>query len=473
MSSIFEVLTSIDIFNIVTVNTHYLALAAFGMAACGGKGGGGCSCGHDHGDGAEDDEEDSVYAEMESEIEALKEKVEGGDKSARRNLADAYLALAVQLQQDDYLEESISMFDDSLELFDALAKELPSDDSIARLIGAANLSRAIALNDSDEKEEVIEGYNRAEKAVSALAASGDGEAKYDLAGIKLNRGTVYCELGEFDKAQKELDESFDEFRALEKISELDTRYFMAKVSVALGNLYREQDAPVNKIVDVYNRAMRLFVELIDAGDMKYELDLANVLVDKCMARYEAGEGEAVLVDMQRGIDIIEKCAKESNEIASLDLFSAMSAYGIMLLDLEKFNDALSVFDETIEKFKLFEHLDNPILLNDYASLYDNRGMCLINLKRNDEAIESLGKAIEMRESFWTEEWDLDDDQLAQFAPHLVSAYCNRAYVYDSTGKRDLAVDDCKKAMNALEPYADDLGKEYDELCKQIKEIQNG
>ena len=470
MNSIIEVLASIDVFNLVSTNFHFLSFAALGLAAC-GENGGGCSCGHNHGEESEEDENSSVYAEMKTQIEELKAKLEAGDKSVRRTLADNYLALAALLQQDDYLEESVTIYEDSLELFGELAKENPDDAELARAIGAANLSRAIALNDSGEKEEALEGYNRAEKAISALAAAGDGEAKYDLAGIKLNRGTIYCDLGQYEESQKELDESFTEFRALEKISELDTRFFMAKVSVALGNLYREQEAPIEKIVDVHNRAMRLFVELIDAGDTKYELDLANVLIDKCMARYEANEGEVVLVDMQRGIDIIEKCYNAGDEAAKFDLFTAMLTYGVILLDLEKYNDALSVFNEIVEKFKELEHVDEPMLLNEFAGLYDSRGMCLFNLGKVDEAIESLGKAIEIRESLWTDEWDLDDDLLAQFAPGLVSAYCNRASIYDSLGKRDLAVDDCKKAMNVLEPYAEDLGEDYDEFCKQIDAIQ--
>ncbi len=450
-----------------TIAAAVLGCAMVGGARCCGSNNGGC-CDHDH----EEDEDESAYSEMESQIEELKEKFEAGDTAIRRELADAILALAVQLQQDDFLDESATMYEDAIEHFKALAEENPQDTDLTRLVGLSHLSHAVALNDLDEKEDAIEEYGKALTTLTPLATAGDGEAKYDIAGIKLNQGTIYHELGELDKADKLLDEAFMEFRALEKISELDTRFYMGKVSVAIGNLLRDQDAPIEKIVEMYNRAMRLFVELIDAGEMAHELDLANVLIDKCMARFDAGQGEAVLVDMQRAIEILEKLVKEENYEAYHDLFGAMMAYGDMLLNLDKFNDALSVLNETAQKYGEWEHADDPMLFNEFAGLFERRGLCFFNLQKPDEAIADLTKSVDLKEKLWEDEWSLEDDILAHFAPSLVSSYCNRAVVYDSLGKKDQAMDDCKKAANVLEPYQDDLGEDYQELCAQIEEIRN-
>ena len=445
----------------------FLSFAFVAGAHCCGSKGEGCCGGHDH-----EDEDDSAYADMEARIEELKSKYEAGDKDVLRDLADAVLALAVQLQQDDYLEESEAMYSDAIEHFKTLLKENPGDENLPRLVGLSYLSRAVALNDLDEKEDAIKDYDSALEVLSSLAAAGDGEAKYDIAGIKLNQGTIYHEIGDLDKAAKLLDEAFMEFRALEKISELDTRFYMGKVSAVTGNLLRDQSAPIEKIVEVYNRAMRLYVELIDAGDMQYELDLANVLIDKCMARYEAGQGEDVLVDMQRGIEILEKQVKEGSEEAFYDLFSALLAYGDILLSLEKYNDALSVLNEVCGKFNAFEQVDDPTFFNEYAGLFERRGLCHFNLEKADEAVADLSKGIELKEKLWEDEWSLDEDILAHFAPSLVSSYCNRAIVYESLGKKDLAMDDCKKAANVLEPYEEDLGEDYQELRAQIEEIRD-
>ena len=462
ISSIWDQLPSLG-----TIATFLSFAFVAGAHCCGG--GEGCCGGHDH---DHEDEDDSAYSDMEAQIEELKSKYEEGDKSVLRSLADATLALAVQLQQDDYLEESESMYDEAIEHFKTLHKDNPEDENLTRLVGLAYLSRAVALNDLDEKEDAVKDYDSALEVLASLADAGDGEAKYDIAGIKLNQGTIYHELGDLDKAAKLLDEAFMEFRALEKISELDTRFYMGKVSAAIGNLFRDQNAPIDKIVEVYNRAMRLYVELIDAGDVQHELDLANVLIDKCMARYEAGQGEEVLVDMQRGIEIFEKQVKEGSEEAFYDLFSALLAYGDMLLNLEKYSDALSVLSEISERFNVFEQVDDPTFFNEYAGLFERRGLCYFNLEKSDEAIADLSKCIELKEKLWEDEWSLEEDILAHFAPSLVSSYCNRAIVYESLGKKDLAMDDCKKAANVLEPYQEDLGDDYQELRAQIEGIRD-
>jgi len=455
-----------------------VALAAFfscallgGAHCCGGKDEDCCHSDHEHGE-----EEDSAYGEMESQVEELKSQYESGDKTVLRNLADATLALAVQLHQDDFLEDSMTMYGNAVDHFQLLQKESPQDKNIIRLIGLSYLSRAVTLNDLDEKEDAVKDYDNALAVLTPLVASGDGEAKYDVAGIKLNQGTIYHELGELDKAAKLLDESFMEFRALEKISTLDTRFYMGKVSVAIGNLLRDQEEPIEKIVDVYNRSMRLFVELIDSGEMERELDLANVLIDKCMARYEAGQGEDVLIDMQRGIDILEKLNKddhqEKKEEAFFDLFSALLAYGNILLDLEKLNDAMSVLNELTERFKILEQIDDPVLFNEFAGLFERRGLCYFNLNKLDEAIADLSRGIDLKEKLWEDEWSLNDETLAHFAPSLVSTYCYRAAIYETLGKKDLAMDDCKKAVNVLEPYEEELGEDYQELQAQIDHIRD-
>jgi len=410
---------------------------------------------------------------LESRVEALQTQYEAGDSAVLRDLADATLALAAQSQQDDYLEESISMYDDAIERFQLLQKENPQDDNLTRLIGLAYLSRAVARNDLDEKEDAVKDYDDALAVLTPLSTAGDGEAKYDIAGIKLNQGTIYHELGDLDKASKLLDESFMEFRALEKISELDTRFYMGKVSVAIGNLLRDQEAPIEKTIDVYNRAMRLFVELIDAGDMSRELDLANALIDKCMARFEAGQGEDVLIDMQRGIEILEKLNREENEEAFFDLFSALMAYGDILTHLEKFNDAMSVLHEVVQKFKAMEEIDDPNLFSEYAGVFERRGLCYFNLGKKDEALADLTRGIELSEKLWEDEWSLDEESLAHFVPSLVSAYCHRAAIYDTLGKKDSALDDCQNAVKVLAPYEEDLGEDYQVFLTQIEEIRNG
>lgn len=447
-----------------------LSLGLFGLASHGSCG----SC-ESPKEQEETDPDDAVYEELEGRISELKTKVEQGEVSLKRELADTVLALAVQLHQDGYIDDSIETYDEAVAEFAELCQENADDRDSVRVLGLVNLSRAVALNDLGEQEAAVEGYEDAMKVLAPVANTGDGEAKYDIAGIKLNCGMIFHELGELDKAKQMLEESFLEFRALEKISELDTRFYMGKVSVALGNLMRDLEEPINSIVDVYNRAMRLFVELIDAGDLKYEHDLANALIEKCMARYEAGAGEDVLVDLQRGIEILEKAANEDPHHAHVELFSAQFAYGSVLYDLEKYADAISVFSETLEKFADIENTQVPILLGEYATVLDHRGMCYFALQQPDAAMADLTQAVRLLEKIWNlddeQEEEMDEVELLQMSPLLVSAYCNRATIYHQVGKKDLAAADCKAAMNVLEPFRDILGEEFEALQEQIGTVR--
>jgi len=467
MSSLFEFSGLWEQFPSQAAITTFLGCALFGGVHCCGKKEEDC-CHSDH-----EHEEDPAYAEMESQIEELQARYESGDQSVLKDLANVTLALAVQLQQDDYLDDSISMYEDALEHFLLLQKENPQDEDITRLIGLAYLSRAVALSDLDEKEEAVKDYDNAMVVLSSLVAAGDGEAKYDVAGIKLNQGTIYHELGDLDKAAKLLEESFMEFRALEKISELDTRFYMGKVSVAIANLLRDQEAPIEKIVDVYDRAMRLFVELIDAGETRHELDLANVLIAKCMARHDAGQGEDVLLDMRRGIEILEKQRQEGNAAAIYDLFISILLYSDVFSDLEKYNDALAILNEVAEKFKEMEQVDDPVLFSEYAGIFGRRGLCYFHLNKPEEAVADLTREIELKEKLWKDEWNLDSEVLAQLVPSLVAAYSHRAMIYDALGKKDLAMNDCEKATKVLLPYEAELGEDFRELIAQIEDICDG
>lgn len=435
--------------------------AAFGFAFCGsGCGDENCGCGE--GDTLVD------YEKMEARIDELEEKYEAGDKSVAKDLAEIYLAYGVEKQRDDELEESIEAYDAAIDLFEEILEADKSDESLIPVLGAALLSRAVALNDVGDQEAAIEGYEHAIKILSPAAEKGDGEAKYDIAGIQLNLGTILHEMGEFEKALKILDESFMSFRALEKISELDTRYYMGKVSVELGHLARDMNEPIEKIIDLYNRSMRLFVELIDAGEIKYEHDLANSLVDKCIARFDAGQGEAVLEDLERAIEILQKVSNEGNAEATIDLFDAMTTQGLMLSKLNFNEAALETLDKIIALFSDFSDVDDLGVLDLFASIYDHRAIVLLKLDRNKEALESANEAIKIRENIWNSE-ELDTDSRIFLSPSLVSSYCGRIMVHNAMGKPDLAKQDSDKATTLIAPLANDLGEDYEELIDQLND----
>jgi len=428
-------------------------------------------------DTSEQDEPEFDEQGLRSQIAEM-EKLRTRTIEQQEELAELYVKIAIGLYTFDEDCELQEIFDFFAKAEAVLRQTLAQgeDDETRRKLGTVDLHRAVTYNDCDGMDEAVQCYTSAIETLTPLENKGDGEAKYDIAGMKLNRGMIFHELGEFEKANKDYDEAFLAFRAVEKISDLDTRFYMAKVSVAQGSLFRDMDEPLEKIVDAYNRAMRLYVELIDVGQLEHERELANVLMDRCTAMYEAymnkefeSESErtekfdAVLLDIDRAIEILQKNAVDGNSIARIDLFNAHTSRGAMLLDLEKFDDALSIFDQVIKDFAEFESETDPVLVNQFGAAYENRGFALMNRNRFEEALASFNRAITCRERIQSPSFELDDDERENFVPGLATLYANRANAYAALKKMDEAKADCRLGIQLLQPLKSKDGEELDEI----------
>ncbi|MDR1963493.1 MAG: hypothetical protein LBQ50_06920 [Planctomycetaceae bacterium] len=420
------------------------------------------------------------------DLEALKTRVAELEKISARTieqneeLAELYVAWATErFEEGDELNKVLDLFNKAEKVLQATLAH-GEDDETRRRLGNVYLHRAVAYNDYEEFKPAIESYGLAITTLKPLEDKGDGEAKYDIAGIRLNRGIIYQELGEFEKAKTDFDESFTAFRAVEKISDLDTRFYMAKVSVAQGNLLRDMGEPLDKIVDAYNRAMRLFVELIDIGQMEHERELANTLLFRCTATYEDymnrefdSETERVnkvgdvLVDVGRGIEILEKLAKNGDFGNRFDLFQALTTEGTMLLDIDKGLEAHKVFDRSINDFADFANEQDPIVLNFYAVAYENRGVASLNLGNIKESLADFDKAIENREKFLNKElshqFGLDEEGRSVFLPALATSYANRANAYATLGNIEQAKKDAQHGLDIIHSLKDELGDELEEI----------
>lgn len=436
-----------------------------------------CGCGNE----LDMDNLKAQIAELEGVTEKSVEQVE--------QLAELYIVQATCKWQDADMSDSVVPCFDKAEnvLKDALAKN--EDAELRRKLGNVYLNRGVMCNDFDEIEPALEYYGKAIEAFKPLEDAGDGEAKFDIAGIRLNRGTVYHEIGEYEKAQVDYDESFMAFRAVEKISgdvdmdTVDTRYYMAKVSVAQGALLRDMGEPLDKIVDAYNRAMRLYVELIDIGQLEHEQELANTLMDRCTATYEdymsrdfGSDAERqekfneLLVDVERGVEILERLDETGDEETRLDLFHALSTQGTMLLDLEKYEEAQKIFDRLIGEFEDFGTDVDPLLLNQYAAVFENRGVCHLNLDSTTDALVDFDEAIRIRESILSDEFELDDDAKAFFTPTLATNYANRANAYAEMEDVKKALEDGQKGLDLIRSLPDnDDFKEIEQLFENLLE----
>ena len=288
------------------------------------------------------------------------------------------------------------------------------DAEIRRQLGGVYLAWAVAFNDYGDLETSVDYYQKGIDTLKPLDDAGDGEAKYETAGIKLNLGMVYRELGEFKKAKATFEESFLAYRAVEKIGVLyDTRFYMAKVSVQQGNLLYEMGEAVGAIVDAYNRAMRLYVEVIeDEGRTELERDLANVLMDRCMVtfedclsqKFESDEErnnviDDIALDISRGLELLEKQIQEGDEAVRYDLFHGVTLQGKVLCAAGKYDEAKQFLDRALTEFADLgeggDEEDDDVFLMQTAEAYCDRAVVHLGLGDNDQSKRDCQKGSEL------------------------------------------------------------------------------
>jgi len=367
------------------------------------------------------------------DLEALKSRVAELENTPSRTL-----------EQNDELAAMYSIwaallcgegadFDEANGLFgkaEALLKATlaQGDDAEARRqLGGIHLAWGIALNEYDSLDAAVDRYQQAIDVLKPLDDAGDGEAKYEIAGIKLNLGIVYRELGEYEQARATLDEAFLAYRAVEKIGVIfDTRFYMAKVSIQQGNLLYEMGETLDKVVDAYNRAMRMYVEVIeDDGRTELERDLANVLMDRCMVTYEdcmdqkfdSDEArnaviENVLLDIGRGLELLEKQCAIGNEAARFDMFHGLTLQGRVLCTIAKYAEAQASLDRVISEFADLCEGEDDVFLMQMAMAYADRAVVHLGLGNTELSKQDCQKGSELIDQL-LQEADHDDEAIQE------------------------------------------------------------
>lgn len=352
-------------------------------------------------------------------------------------LANLYMELALEKQAAKDLNAATKAFSDAIGVLKE-ARASSASPEIAHLYAMAVMSWANVQHELGDLQAALAGYIEAAEALTSLESQGNGEAKFDLAGIRFDRGLVYHTFGDFEKASADFEASFLAFRALEKISDLnDTRLLMAKVSVAQGRLARDRGEPLETIEAFYNRAMRLLVELIEGGSLTLEHDLAVALVERCIAQFDArlASGkptpesasvlDPVLTDLQHAIDILERQSRAESPAVVNDLFCALFTRGTMLLDLGRYGESESVLAVILQRFSAIVQSTSPPTMSRVAGVYENLAMAVFQQTRYAAALGPLTQGVEIRERLLAEYADTLHDELVDYVCDLAMSYLNR------------------------------------------------
>lgn len=349
-------------------------------------------------------------------LEELKKRVAELEQSRSKTLEQSdelvalYAGWAIVLydSEEGELDEIIGLFAKAETILKATLAQ-GEDTDARKQLGNVYMECANVYNGFDELTSAVDFYLKTISTLQLLDDAGDGDAKYDIAGTKLNLGIVYRELGDLEKAKTVLDEAFIAYRTVEKISDDDTRIYMAAVSVQQGHVLHELGEEVGKVVDAYNRAMRLYVEIIEDQKMvELERNLANTLLDRCMVMYEAWieqkfesdkersqKIDEILTDICRGVELLKKQYEEGNEIARLDLFHGVTLQGKVLCDAARYTEAKQSLDQVIDGFSGLCDGDDDMFLMQMTMAYATRAVVHLGLGNKKQSEEDCLKGSEL------------------------------------------------------------------------------
>lgn len=399
-----------------------------------------------------------------------------------RQLAEMYIELAIVKQEEGDFEDAAESFSAANALLNEILQSPQVTDELRHLYAISVMSWASTQEEIGDNDLALSGYTIAIETLKPLEAQGDVDAKFDLAGIRFNRATIFHALGEYQQADTDFDAAFLAFRALEKISDLeDTRLLMARISAAQGNLARDAQEPLAKIDDMYNRAMRLYIELVESGEIAIEHDLAVVLLDRCIARFDnlldsdldlenSAGFDPILIDMTRGIEILERQLKAGNDAVWQDLFCALLSHATMLLDIERYTESEAIFHSLIARFADLEKSDDPAMRARMAGVYENLSHALVHQEKTAEAMKQIALAIRIRESILRDYADELQDEKVDYVCDLSMAYCQRGGLRRLQGES--VAEEIKLLQSLCEKYLADSPDESEMIAAQIELLQS-
>ena len=215
-----------------------------------------------------------------------------GTPENRRELEDElirlYLSRAARRQEEEEYDRAEEDYSAAFGRIEEYVDSYGESVDMLKQIAAARLNFGIMLNDSGELDEADRQYELCGEANEKLVAFGDGEAKLDLVGVKLNRAAISFERDEHSSGLNSLDEAIVEFQT---ISETDHErndvacYYLAKALMTKADALRSRlddddfESPdAEEARAATRRAVGVYRTLVKAGHTNYKRDLADSLV---------------------------------------------------------------------------------------------------------------------------------------------------------------------------------------------------
>ena len=213
-----------------------------------------------------------------------------------------------------------------------------------------------------------------------------GRNNVEIAKLLHKLGFVFDLKGDYDDALKCYAESKEIYKKLS-----GSESSVAEILQNIGNIYFKQQLPL-KAKHYYSKSLELKLERF--GEIHREVaasmvNIANVLKIE-------GKIQDAAVIYQRGSEILLKNSKNDEELANAAV--AMNNLGLTLMELNRHEEAVSVFEKCVEVKKgLFGMSSHQVL-----EVLTNIGNALFKIGDVNRAVLHYQKALEIKEALYAD-----------------------------------------------------------------------
>ena len=316
-----------------------------------------------------------------------------------------------------------------------------------RALSLNNLGRVLLPSNSREALECFEG------ACSAYRELADSDPSFELplANTLLARGEAYAMRKKFWYAKKDYKDALELHRQLDSPQ---SEALMAHARVQLGNIYAEEYNGYDARIQ-YFKAREIYEVLLESDRNRFLPLLAAVNNNLALVQRDLEEYDQALALFNETLEAYQELSRLKPQVFRPYLANTHTSTGILLA--EKFRDYKRALEHNWEALQLYEDLCQslPDKYDHYlATAHHNAGVYQSEAGQWEEAEAAFDRALQAR-------YALDERQPGAFRADISATALNLLELYrhrlDTTGTwkyRDLGVSLAGKTQALLETVKD-------------------
>jgi len=207
-------------------------------------------------------------------------------------------------------------------------------------------------------------------------------------------------------------------------------------------------------LEVYEKAQRIYSDLIDQGMKDLEYDLSTLLINKAFVHNSVDDIPGAIAMYDKAIEIWERLVhKEGRTELANNLATVYLNKAIAVMGLGDNRAAVEMYDKAIEIWERLVHKEGRTeLANNLATVYLNKAIAVMGLGDNRAAVEMYDKAIEIRERL------VDKEGRTELLGDLAWVRVNKVLPLLNLGEKVEARDEARQAVSVLRSEVQRTGR---------------